>query len=285
MLREESGAQVELIVVSGEGDPEPRSPGPLEGNAIATAPPASDYYQKKNFGFTQSDGAIVVFADSDLAPEPGWLAALVAPFADPATLAVVGLTHLETRTHYERAMALFWIFDTRTAEDSLRPTRRLVSNNIAFRRGLFGALRFPDRPTYRGQCSELGATLERFGVPLWEATGARAAHPAPAGLAGFIRRALRAGRDAAWSDASRGVPAATLRIWRTDTAAVRDRVKRRAPTIGATMADRVLARCLAWAYYGVKALAYAGARARLERTQQAAPPSAEGSRAAVRSCR
>jgi len=232
-----------------------RWPGRFE---IAEAPRRLDYYQKKNFGFARSRGELVLFVDSDLAPEPGWLEAMTRPFADPARSVVVGLTHFETGTLYERAVALFWIFDTRCPEDMLRPTRRLVSNNIAFRRPLFAALPFPDRPTYRGQCSELGATLAALGIVLYEATAARAAHPAPAGLRAFAARAFRAGRDACAYGAleDRLAPGTWRAEWRRDLAAVRARIAQRSPAIGAGPASRAAALLLGSLYYSIKAAGF-----------------------------
>ncbi|HEX8192594.1 MAG TPA: glycosyltransferase [Allosphingosinicella sp.] len=225
---------------------------------IAAAPRRLDYYQKKNFGFARAQGELAVFIDSDLLPEPGWLLALTRPFADPAKSVVVGRTHFDTGTLYERAMALFWIFDERIAAEEVRPTRRLVSNNISFRRPLFAALPFPDRSTYRGQCSELGAKLTALGVVMYEATAARASHPAPAGAKAFAARAFRAGRDSAAYRRLEGL----LRAgdwhaeWRRDIASVRARIRRRAPAIGAGPLGRGAATLLGTLYYSIKAAGF-----------------------------
>jgi hypothetical protein len=225
---------------------------------IAAAPPGCDYYGKKNHGFARSSGGIVLFLDSDLIPEPGWLRALAAPFADPAKSVVVGRTHFETGSLYERAMALFWIFDERLAADEVRPTRRLVSNNIAFRRPLFAALPFPDRSTYRGQCSELGARLTRLGIVMYEATAARAAHPAPAGFRAFAARAAHAGDDSSVHGAMEGRNGRfeALREWRRDLSSVRRRIAARAPALRAGAGSRAAALGLGALYYSIKAAAY-----------------------------
>jgi O-antigen biosynthesis protein len=44
----------------------------------------------RNAGIRASTGPIVAFLDDDAAPMPGWLAALLAPFADPMVMAVTG---------------------------------------------------------------------------------------------------------------------------------------------------------------------------------------------------
>jgi hypothetical protein len=258
-------APPELILVF---DPRQAAPGSVEAAAaeaaagrgwpgrfeLVEAPPGCDYYGKKNLGFRRSRGDVALFADSDLAPEPGWLRALVEPLADPARSVVVGRTHFETDTLYERAMALFWIFDERLDQHWVRPTRRLVSNNIAFRRALFAALPFPDRPTYRGQCSELGATL----AGLYEATAARAAHPAPAGLRAFAARAFHAGRDACAYRAMEGPVGLGdwLAEWRRDLSSVRRRIGKRSPALRAGAASRAAAALLGTLYYSIKAAGF-----------------------------
>lgn len=247
-----------------------RWPGRFE---IAEAPAGCDYYGKKNFGFRRSAGEVALFVDSDLAPEPGWLRALVAPLADPAKSVAVGRTHFETGTLYERAMALFWIFDERLAVDEIRPTLRLVSNNIAFRRALFAALPFPERPTYRGQCSELGAKLSRLGIVMYEATAARTAHPAPAGPRAFAVRAFHAGRDSCAYRRMEGPVAAAewLAEWRRDLRSVRSRIASRAPAIGAGPGSRAAAWLLGALYYSIKAAGYVRETARGRPRPEPAP--------------
>jgi O-antigen biosynthesis protein len=44
----------------------------------------------RNAGIRASTGPIVAFLDDDAAPTPGWLTALLAPFADPMVMAVTG---------------------------------------------------------------------------------------------------------------------------------------------------------------------------------------------------
>jgi Glycosyl transferase family 2 len=240
---------------------------------IAAVPPALDYYQKKNHGFTLTTGEVVVFVDSDLIPEPQWLRDLVAPFSDFRVPIVVGRTHLETRTLYERAVALFWIFEAPDASP-LRPTRRLVSNNIAFRRTVFKYFPFPDRPTFRGQCSELGAILESHRIVMYEQPSAAASHPAPDGFRRFAARAWHAGTDSAFYDELDGVAslARCARTFAIDLCHVRERIAERAPLIGANALDRAAARALGFVYYAIKvAGAFATVLTRL-------PPSVVGVR-------
>jgi hypothetical protein len=176
---------------------------------------------------------------------------------------VAGRTHLETRTLYERGVALSWIFDARIPVPALRRTRRLVSNNIAFRRALFAQLPFPNRPTFRGQCSELGRMLASAGVVIYEHSGARASHPAHHGLRAFVTRALNAGADQCFYDdqARRATATRCLSQWREDVMKVSARIAERRAAIHANAADRLVARLLGIAYYSIKAAGYLSANA------------------------
>jgi hypothetical protein len=224
---------------------------------VAPVAPDVDYYEKKNYGFGLSRGEIVVFLDSDLIPEKSWLVNLLTPFRDFRRSVVVGRTHLETSTIYERGVALFWIFDTRE-QAAVRPTGRLVSNNIAFRRNIFKHFPFPKRPTFRGQCSELAAILQSRGIALYEQPAARAAHPAPDGVRRFFQRAWSAGRDQAYYDRlerEEGM-ARSLQTFRADLARVRKRIMKRGPLLEATISDRFAAITLGAAYYAAKLFGY-----------------------------
>jgi hypothetical protein len=238
---------------------------------VEPVPSHLDYYQKKNHGFALTRGEIVVFLDSDLVPERDWLRSLVDAFEDYRVSLVVGRTHLDTSTLYERAVAMFWIFDARD-QAPLRPTRRLVSNNVAVRRALFTHFPFPDRPTFRGQCSELASILTARRITMYEQPAARASHPAPEGARRFLSRAWHAGRDHVFYDALDGIAGAgqVIRNWRTDLRHVRERIAVRAPLIGARAADVAAAFLLGLVYYTVK---LAGAAASVSRVpRQSALP-------------
>jgi glycosyltransferase involved in cell wall biosynthesis len=224
---------------------------------LVSAPRRLDYYQKKNFGFTFADNDIIVFLDSDVIPEAGWLSALLAAVGNGNRSVVMGRTHLETRTLYERAIALSWIFDARS-EATIHPVGRLNSNNIAFRRALFQRLPFPDLPTYRGQCTRLGETIMQAGIVLYEEPRARGAHPAHDGPRAFVSKALHAGRDTWFYDHRNGMSGARQGIaqWRRDLANVSLRIEKRRSVIRASILDVLAARVLGFVYYALKLSAY-----------------------------
>lgn len=265
----ESDAPIELVVCFDESETSETSVREAMAEAarnrawpgqviVASAPRHLDYYQKKNYGFTLTSGEVVVFIDSDLETEPDWLHRLLAPFDDFRKSVVVGRTYLETRTLYERAVAMFWIFDARDERPEMAVTGRLVSNNIAFRRSVFSRFPFPDRPSFRGQCSELGSILDAHAIAMYEEPAARACHPAPDGVRRFFSRALHAGADHCFYDrlAETASVDRCAENWRTDVAHVIERIGRRRSFLNASRLDAVAAFVLGLIYYTAKSAGY-----------------------------
>jgi hypothetical protein len=100
------------------------------------------YYEQKNFGVQHTAGDIVLFVDSDVVPEPGWLERLLTSF-DPEVGVVCGSTYVECGSFYERAVALFWLFPLRLSGEGLEEASSFYANNVAFRRTVIGENPFP----------------------------------------------------------------------------------------------------------------------------------------------
>jgi len=224
-------------------------------------PPGTHYYEKKNIGARASVNEIIVFLDTDLIPDPDWLHNLLAPFNDWKVSVLLGATYLDHVSTYEMAVALFWIFSPATEGRGIQPLRRYSSNNLAFRRSIFLKFPFPTRPTYRGQCGELGKTLLDVGIPICEHTDARATHPPPAGVLGFIHRAWSAGQDEQFYS---GLSQQTsLTTWilqlRQDYRTVARRIRERSKVLQPSLPAKALGWILGWAYYGIKWAGYLAA--------------------------
>ncbi len=153
------------------------------------------YYQLKNLGAELCRNEVVVFVDSDVIPEEGWLSALLDPFRHPDVQFVAGSAHVSLDGRYSKTFALFWMFRLRVEKGELRETRQFGANNLAVRRGLFRKHQFPEMPLFRGQCRALAESLQRHGVKMLREQRARVAHPAPNGLKRFICKALSQGYD------------------------------------------------------------------------------------------
>ena len=156
---------------------------------------AKKYYEKKNAGAAAAYGAILVFLDSDVIPEDGWLNHLLFAFDQPGVEVVAGNTYIEPTTLYAKAFAAFWFFPPRSTEEGLVPTDVLFGNNIAFRRELFLAHPFPVVEQFRGQGGMLIRDLRERGAGIYLQRSSRCSHPPPNGFVHFVRRAMCDGHD------------------------------------------------------------------------------------------
>jgi Glycosyl transferase family 2 len=157
---------------------------------------AGEYYELKNAGATETAGDVIVFLDSDVIPEPGWLSSLIEPFADESIGVVAGNSYLEPQGFYGKTFALAWFFPLRATEARVEPARKFFANNVAFRREVFERFPFPTLDdASRGSCWRLAQILTANGVTMVRSTGAQVSHPAPNGYRHFLARGLAQGRD------------------------------------------------------------------------------------------
>ena len=155
-----------------------------------------EYFEQKNFGARHSESDLVIFIDSDVVPEEGWLAGLISPFQNPDVQVVCGNTYMSTDGLYGKAFALFWFFPLRYKEDDLvRSDQYLWGNNVAFRRSIFSEFGYPQLPSFRGQSVALKETLKQNGINIYLQQRSRVSHPSPNGARHFVDRALCQGHD------------------------------------------------------------------------------------------
>lgn len=157
------------------------------------------YFDLKNEGGRLANGQLVVFIDSDVVPEEGWLNEMVRPFfADADVNVIAGSSYIEPNDLYSKAFALGWFFPLRNNEVLVHDQRqKLWGNNVAFRKDVFMRFPFPEMPqgATRGAGILLAEQLRNARITIWTSTGARVAHPAPNGFAHFYKRAMAQGRD------------------------------------------------------------------------------------------
>lgn len=157
------------------------------------------YYMLKNAMASRASGDIVIFLDSDVVPEPRWLAGMLAPFSNSSVQVVCANSYVELGSLFGRIMALIWFFPLRSVGGAVRPVERFFANSVAFRRELFLRYQFPAiEGTDRGSCVKLAQKLRADGVAVYENPEARVAHPHPNGSREFLVRALGDGRDTVW---------------------------------------------------------------------------------------
>ena len=158
--------------------------------------PGCGYYELKNAGARAARGELVAFLDCDVIPEPGWLGALLEPFSDPGVAVVAGATYLDSDSLWGRAMALAAVFELRAETAGIVPVAGFSANSVAFRRETALAFPFPEvAGSSRASCVVLSHQLAEARVGMVASRGARAAHPAPAGIRRAFVRALVHGRD------------------------------------------------------------------------------------------
>ncbi len=157
--------------------------------------PGARYYVLKNNGVLSAHGDIVVFYDSDTVAEDGWLAALLDPFRDDATVAVNGYTYLLHDNFLSRTFALAWFFPLAQNDTKFASKRAINANNVAFRRNWIADHPFPESNGFKVSCTLLLDELHRGGRELVCAE-ARVGHYPPRGWRFFCWRALVTGRDA-----------------------------------------------------------------------------------------
>ena len=115
----------------------------------------------KNIGAARARGEVIVFLDSDVIPEEGWLASLLQALSNLDVGVVGGNTYIAHEDLNGKAFALFWFFPLREARGGLWRDPHFFANNVAFRAEVFRAHSFPPLGTFRGQCIALGGTSSR----------------------------------------------------------------------------------------------------------------------------
>lgn len=221
------------------------------------------YYDQKNLGAAQARGRFVVFLDSDVIPEEGWLERLLGSFADPAVDVVCGNCFLDTGDLVSKTLALAWFFPLRDDRQALVPTDWFFANNVAFRREV--ALANPFVPlvgTTRGACRMLGRRMAAAGIGLFVNTAARVSHPAPNGLRHLLMRGLAQGRDNLLFDRVLGggrLGASLTRTWRLQARAWK-RIVRERHRVDLSLAAVPAALGLSAVYYACYATGDAAAR-------------------------
>jgi hypothetical protein len=221
--------------------------------------PGQRYYEQKNKGATLASGAVVIFLDSDVVPDEGWLEGLLAALDDPDVGIVGGETYHATDTFHDKLFAAFWTFPTRRPSRGLYRHKHFYANNLAVRRALILAHPFPDAPAYRGQCAALAKSLMRRGIAIYRQSASTVSHPPPEGVRTFFVRALCQGYDSVYWKSRRPLgaffnaspPGSLLRFVRQLWEVV-VRVVTRARTVGLGPLGIVAAIGLGFAYYVCK---------------------------------
>lgn len=143
------------------------------------------YARAKNALFAEARGEFVASCDSDIAYDPGWIAAMLAAFR-PGVDLVVG------RTRYERGFlsrtldVCDWVHQARSG-----PTDWFWMNSLMFRQSLLPRVRLREDlgPSGFATVDALRWELRRQGIPFWFCAEGRSEHH----LDDFLEQRLRMG--------------------------------------------------------------------------------------------
>jgi hypothetical protein len=153
------------------------------------------YYKLKNFGIARAKSDISVMLDSDAAPQPGWLKALLKPFSDPGIVAVGGFTVLGYDDFLSKTFALSWIFNLRDEREKTEKRQKIHANNCAVRTAFFREHPFSDLPAFKKQCGFWLRDLSAQGFKFVRTADAMTVHAPHPGYRFLAWRAWTMGMD------------------------------------------------------------------------------------------
>jgi glycosyltransferase involved in cell wall biosynthesis len=249
----------ELIVVYDGNHPDAALDSALKDlQQVCTTPtrvsdePGSTYYAQKNLGASVAAGDILVFLDSDVLPERGWLPRMLASFDDPGVEVVAATTYTDRSSLADKALALTWKFPLRSAGGAPRTVRHFNANAVAFRRDTFRRHPFPEDERYRGQCHTLAVDLLSSGIEIIEDPNVRIAHPPPRGFREITVRGLCQGHDRVLTyrlAGRRRVLWPTHRALAYDMREAAQRIRRERSRVQLSVWEAPAAIVVAWWYY------------------------------------
>lgn len=165
------------------------------GEVRYVAAPGLHYFEQKDLGAASTGAEMVVFLDSDVVPDAGWLGYMLDAIDRPDVQVVGGHTYLAQDKLLDRLFSGFWFFEPNPGQAGVTRAGHFYANNVAFKREVLERHRFGRADSYRGQCIELARRLESDGITIWRAADAAVSHPAPDGLRHALIRAVCQGHD------------------------------------------------------------------------------------------
>lgn len=199
------------------------------GNVRALPATGLDYYDQKNFGVREARNELILFLDSDVIPEEGWLENLICALLEEDADVCGGCAHMPTNTFYEKAFAAFWFFPVRGEYSKREVAGGFAANNVLFRAEIARRNPFPQSAQVRGRCVELAKALRATGHKIILEPAARVSHPPPNGLSHFVRRSLCEGQSQVFKRSRSGDRLIALKqfFWNVRSSASRTLVTRK----------------------------------------------------------
>lgn len=153
------------------------------------------YYELKNLGAKHSSNDLIIFFDSDVTPEDGWLEGMLQSFQNPDIKVVGGTTHMPNDSIMGKALALVWFTPRKSKYDKLFEVDHFYANNVAFRRKVYQSHPFPQINQFHGQCNIVADKLRKSGFKIFSQPKSRIIHDVPQNAKDFVSWALTMGLD------------------------------------------------------------------------------------------
>jgi len=164
--------------------------------AQAIGAPGIHYYQHKDIGAQHCDNDIILFMDSDILIQPGWLQSMIGAFDEDVNF-VCGVTYIETPTFLNKVYALttegFRL--EQPATKGLEPVPNITANAFAYRASKVDGPIFPTIDAYRGHCVIASRNLASKGETIYAQREAIARHPSEDTFKELYSRAFTEGCD------------------------------------------------------------------------------------------
>jgi hypothetical protein len=164
--------------------------------SVARAERGTTYAGLKAFGVSRTTSSIVVFADSDVVYEDGWLEGLLSEFAKgPEVEVVCGETTTPIEGPKGLAYALTFNFPRFSGETASSPSPVYWANNVAMRREVLERAPIPDPAAlYRSQSVAHASMLAEMRITIWRQPRSRGVH-AIQSFTEAVPRYFHLGRD------------------------------------------------------------------------------------------
>lgn len=144
------------------------------------------YYEVKNFGVKNSSpNEIIMFVDSDIVPDDGWLVGMLESFENPDVKVVTGLTYVGLHNIIAKVLSLI-SFQPLPDKDHLYENYHFYGQNSAFRRKTFLEHPFPTINTFHGSADLLINDLVKNNIKIYRQPKSKADHPMPITLREFV---------------------------------------------------------------------------------------------------
>jgi len=215
----------------------------------------SSYYQLKHRGAAEASGNVLVFLDSDVIPDDGWLAALLGAVSRDDVSLVCGDTYVQPDETIGKTFAAIWFSLPSSRRTGLEVDVQCAANNLACPASFYREHPFVDVPgANRGALPEMRRELATQGILMCRCPQARVSHPAPDGIGQVFLRGIGRGRNIYFR--ARHDPDPTglgMRVWRVQARGI-SRFLRNRRAVGINALELPFAFALVCTYYGLQGI-------------------------------